>query len=111
MKNVIIAIIAVFVLQFIPHSVEAQNPNKTAEHEWKILFDESIEWYNFGFFENALRGFKRLLVKDRNNCNINFYIAMSYYYLRLRRLTHTMAIHTRKPRHLFFRCSISDSFI
>lgn len=82
MKNVIIAIIVVFVLQFIPHSVEAQNPNKTAEREWKILFDESIEWYNFGFFENALRGFKRLLVKDRNNCNINFYVAMSYYYLR-----------------------------
>ncbi|PKP02111.1 MAG: hypothetical protein CVU11_13050 [Bacteroidetes bacterium HGW-Bacteroidetes-6] len=55
---------------------------KTAEREWKKLFDESVEWYNFGYYDNALRGFKRLLIKDRNHCNVNFYVAMCYYYLQ-----------------------------
>lgn len=82
MKKIVFLLLAVLILSSLPDFSFAQNPNKIAEREWKLLFEESIEWYNFGFFENALRGFKRLLVKDRNNCNINFYIAMSYYYLR-----------------------------
>lgn len=82
MKKIFIIFAAFFLLQASLAEVQAQNPNKTAEREWKMLFDESLEWYNFGYFENAVRGFKRLLVKDRNNSNINFYVAMSYYYLR-----------------------------
>jgi len=82
MKSIILAIIIICSLQFISFDVNAQNPNAIAEREWKKLFDDSVEWYNFGYYENALRGFKRLLVKDRNNCNVNFYVAMSYYYLK-----------------------------
>lgn len=58
------------------------DPLKTAERQWKMLFEESVEWYGFGYIANALRGFKRLLVKDRNHANVNFYVAMCYYYLR-----------------------------
>lgn len=57
------------------------DPAKIAEREWKKLFDESVEWYNFGYFENALRGFKRLIIRDKNNSNVNFYIAMCHFYL------------------------------
>lgn len=57
------------------------DPTKVAEREWKKLFDESVEWYNFGYFENALRGFKRLLIRDKTNANVNFYVAMCHYYL------------------------------
>ncbi len=82
MKQAVIVIAVLVALQMAPAKVSGQNPIKQAEKEWKMLFDESLEWYNFGYFENSLRGFKRLLVKDREQCNINFYVAMSYYYLR-----------------------------
>lgn len=60
----------------------ADDPLKSVEKEWKMLFEETVEWFNFGYFQNALRGFKRLLIKDKNNSNINFYMAMCYYNLR-----------------------------
>lgn len=81
MKHTFYAVILILAFAFLMSDVKAQSPIKQAERDWKLLFDESVEWYNFGYFENALRGFKRLLVKDRNHCNVNFYVAMSYYYL------------------------------
>ncbi len=80
-KGVIVVAISIMLCLTATRGV-GQNPIKQAEREWKMLFDESVEWYNFGYYENALRGFKRLLIKDRNHPNINFYVAMSYYYLR-----------------------------
>ena len=54
---------------------------KGYEREWKSLFDDSMEYYTHLEFNNALKGFRRLLVRDRNNCNINFYTGMCLYYL------------------------------
>lgn len=55
---------------------------KGYEKEWKSLFEDSIEYYNWREFNNALKGFRRLLVRDRNHCNINFYTGMCLYYMR-----------------------------
>jgi tetratricopeptide (TPR) repeat protein len=55
---------------------------KGYEKEWKSLFEDSVEYYNYREFNNALKGFRRLLVRDRNNCNINFYTGMCLYYMR-----------------------------
>ncbi|MCX7697300.1 MAG: hypothetical protein N2Z72_06375 [Bacteroidales bacterium] len=62
-------------------SLHGQEKLKEIEKEWKNLFLESRDWFDYGFYKNALRGFKRLLVQDRNHANVNFFVAMSYYYL------------------------------
>ena len=59
----------------------SQEKLKQIEREWKNLFLESRDWFDYGMYKNAVRGFKRLLVQDRNHPNVNFYVAMSYYYL------------------------------
>lgn len=83
-----IGILLIFLLaftqsnSFADSSLSQDDPLKTAERQWKLLFEESLEWYDFGYFSNALRGFKRLLVKNRTHSNVNFYVAMCYYYMR-----------------------------
>jgi tetratricopeptide (TPR) repeat protein len=54
---------------------------KGYEKQWKELFEDSMEYYTYLEFNNALKGFRRLLVRDRNNCNINFYTGMCLYYM------------------------------
>ncbi len=78
-----ISLLLLSVISVSAHENKVQDdPLKSAERQWKLLFDESVEWYGFGYFQNALRGFKRLLVKDRKHANVNFYVAMCYYYMR-----------------------------
>lgn len=55
---------------------------KGYEREMKTLYDESMLYYRFMEFETALKGFRRLLVRDRNNPNINYYIALCQFYMR-----------------------------
>ncbi len=55
---------------------------KRYEREWKTLFEENLEYFMYGEFNIALKGFSRLLLRDRTNSNINFLIAMCMYNTR-----------------------------
>jgi tetratricopeptide (TPR) repeat protein len=78
-KTNLIILLIIIVNLCVVGQLNAQND---ARNQRKLLFDESMEYYDFGEYDNALRGFKRLLLKDKTHPNINFYIGMCYYYTR-----------------------------
>jgi tetratricopeptide (TPR) repeat protein len=77
-----ILIILIFTVTTTVFTIKTNAQTSASKTGWKLLFDESMEYYDFMEYNNALRGFKRLLIKDKSNSNINFYIGMCYYYTR-----------------------------
>lgn len=85
MRRILLIISQIFLIFSACKIVENYQKKQTLkdyEKEMKILYDESMIYYRFMEFNAALKGFRRLLVHDRNNCNFNYYIAMCLFYMR-----------------------------
>ena len=67
-----------FANSYIPkHSNNSPNPiPRISDRDFKDLFMDAQDLFNYEYYNDALYIFKKLLAVDFNNCNLNFYVGV-----------------------------------
>jgi tetratricopeptide (TPR) repeat protein len=60
------------------NSTTSNTPPRISDKDFKLMFLDAQDLFNFEYYDEALTIFKKLLAQDYNNSNLNFYVGVCY---------------------------------
>ncbi len=59
-------------------TINSLSAPKLSETDFKLMFLDAQDLFNYEYYDDALDLFQKLLATDLNNCNLNFYVGVCY---------------------------------